>query len=75
VVDPLSFVVAGSLLFVFWAYGVVSFVLDVKNRLVPAIRRYRAGEDDPTDGGPDPDERTEDDHDEEAAREKLRQLY
>ena len=34
--------IAGSLLFVFWAYGLVSFVLDVKNKLVPGIRRYRA---------------------------------
>lgn len=67
-VDPLTFVVAGSLLFVFWAYGVVSFVLDVKNKLLPAVRRYRAGES----GG---DESQEDAADEEEAREKLRQLY
>ena len=68
-VDPLSFVVAGSLLFVFWAYGVVSFALDVKNKLVPAVRRYRQERADAADGPPD------EERDEEAAREKLRQLY
>lgn len=31
----------GTLLFFFWAYGIVSFVLDVKNYAVPALRRYR----------------------------------
>jgi hypothetical protein len=68
-VDPLSFVVAGSLLFVFWAYGVVSFALDVKNKLIPAVRQYRQGRAE----GADPP--TEEERDEEAAREKLRQLY
>ena len=37
-----SYFIAGSLLFVFWAYGLVSFVLDVKNKFVPGIRRYLA---------------------------------
>jgi hypothetical protein len=37
-----SYFIAGSLLFVFWAYGLVSFVLDVKNKFIPAIRQYRA---------------------------------
>jgi hypothetical protein len=40
-IEP-SIFVAGSLLFVFWAYGLVSFVLDVKNKFVPAVRQYRA---------------------------------
>lgn len=31
------YVVGGTLLFFFWAYGIVSFVLDVKNKLVPAV--------------------------------------
>ncbi|MFC6938437.1 hypothetical protein ACFQE8_00490 [Salinirubellus sp. GCM10025818] len=35
-----SYFVAGSLLFLFWAYGLVSFVLDVKNKFVPGVRRY-----------------------------------
>ena len=37
-----SYFIAGSLLFVFWAYGLVSFVLDVKNKFVPGVRRYLA---------------------------------
>ncbi|PSP71257.1 hypothetical protein BRD12_01705 [Halobacteriales archaeon SW_12_67_38] len=32
-----------TLLFVFWAYGIVSFVLDVKNKFVPLARQYRRG--------------------------------
>lgn len=39
-VDPLTFFAVGSLLFVFWAYGVVSFVLDVKNKFIPLTRQY-----------------------------------
>jgi hypothetical protein len=34
---------AGTLLFFFWAYGFVSFVLDIKNKFIPAIRQYRRG--------------------------------
>ncbi|WP_368409345.1 hypothetical protein [Halorussus gelatinilyticus] len=33
---------AGSLLFVFWAYGIVSFALDCKNRFFPAAARLVA---------------------------------
>ncbi|GAA0229929.1 hypothetical protein ACFFQF_13595 [Haladaptatus pallidirubidus] len=29
---------AGTLLFFFWAYGIVSFVLDVKNKIIPGLR-------------------------------------
>ncbi|EMA41337.1 hypothetical protein C448_12236 [Halococcus morrhuae DSM 1307] len=32
-----------SLLFVFWAYGLVSFVLDVKNTFIPLTRQYLRG--------------------------------
>ena len=32
-----------SLLFVFWAYGIISFVLDVKNKFIPLMRRYWRG--------------------------------
>lgn len=32
-----------TLLFVFWAYGVVSFVLDVKHKFVPLVRQYVRG--------------------------------
>ncbi|AUG47381.1 hypothetical protein BVU17_07545 [Haloarcula taiwanensis] len=30
-------------LFFFWAYGIVSFVLDLKNKIVPGIIQYRRG--------------------------------
>lgn len=41
-VDPGSpaYLVVVSLLFVPWAYGVVSMVRDLKNRVVPALVRY-----------------------------------
>ena len=32
-----------TVLFFFWMYGIVSFVLDVKNKLIPGVRRYRRG--------------------------------
>ena len=32
------YLVGGTVLFFFWAYGIVSFVLDVKNKFVPAVR-------------------------------------
>jgi len=30
-------------LFFFWAYGIVSFVLDLKNTIIPGIIKYRRG--------------------------------
>lgn len=42
-VDPLLYFAAGTLLFFFWAYGIVSFVLDLKNKLLPAARQYVRG--------------------------------
>ena len=43
-VDPALLYVGGmSLLFVFWAYGIISFVLDVKNKFIPLARLYRRG--------------------------------
>lgn len=43
-VDPaLVYLGAGTLLFFFWAYGIVSFVLDVKNKFVPLGRQYLRG--------------------------------
>ena len=33
---------AGSLLFVFWAYGIVSFALDCKNKFLPAAAQLIA---------------------------------
>ena len=32
------YVIGVTVLFFFWAYGIVSFALDVKNKFVPAIR-------------------------------------
>jgi hypothetical protein len=33
----------GTLLFFFWIYGIVSFVFDIKNKIIPGIRQYRRG--------------------------------
>jgi hypothetical protein len=30
-------------LFFFWAYGIGSFVLDLKNKIIPGIVQYRRG--------------------------------
>jgi hypothetical protein len=30
-------------LFFFWSYGIVSFVLDLKNKIVPGLIQYRRG--------------------------------
>lgn len=30
-------------LFFFWAYGIGSFVLDLKNKIIPGLVRYRRG--------------------------------
>lgn len=55
-VDPAVAYVAGVLvLFFFWLYGIVAFVRDVKNRLVPAYRQYRRDdpdEEDAAESGP-----------------------
>lgn len=32
-----------TILFFFWIYGIVSFALDVKNRILPGIAQYRRG--------------------------------
>ena len=33
----------GTLLFFFWIYGIVSFVFDIKNKIIPGISQYRRG--------------------------------
>jgi len=38
----LLYLVGGTVLFFFWAYGIVSFVLDCKNTFLPAIRALLA---------------------------------
>ncbi|CCQ33048.1 hypothetical protein HLRTI_001067 [Halorhabdus tiamatea SARL4B] len=32
-----------TILFFFWIYGIVSFALDVKNKIIPGLRAYRRG--------------------------------
>ena len=39
--DPLTYAGIMTLLFFFWVYGIVSFGFDLKNKFVPAVRRYR----------------------------------
>lgn len=40
---PVVYYGGGLVLFFFWIYGIVSFALDVKNKVVPGIRQYRRG--------------------------------
>jgi hypothetical protein len=42
-VDATTYFTIGTILFFFWAYGIVSFVLDVKNKLLPLTRQYLRG--------------------------------
>ncbi|MFD1597883.1 hypothetical protein [Halobellus rarus] len=39
----LAYVGAVTVLFFFWAYGLVSFALDLKNKIVPGVRQYLRG--------------------------------
>ncbi|WP_435183099.1 hypothetical protein [Halobellus sp. EA9] len=39
----LAYVGAVTFLFFFWAYGFVSFALDLKNKIVPGVRQYLRG--------------------------------
>ena len=39
----LFYLVGVFVLFFFWIYGIVSFALDVKNKFVPGVLRYRRG--------------------------------
>lgn len=52
----------GTVLFFFWVYGIVSFIVDVRRRIVPRIRARWVGNDgkpSQTDTDPDPDPETE----------------
>lgn len=42
-VVPLVYYGGLLVLFFFWIYGIVSFALDLKNKIIPGIRRYRRG--------------------------------
>ena len=37
------YLIGGTVLFFFWAYGIVSFVNDCRKRYLPAAARYLAG--------------------------------
>lgn len=63
VVGPAEFFAAGTVLFFFWVYGIASFVLDVKNKFVPYLRRRAA------DGADEDDDEETDD------LEKVEQVY
>lgn len=39
-VSPELYFGAMTLLFFFWVYGIASFVLDLKNKFLPAVRQY-----------------------------------
>ena len=39
--DLALFVIAGTILFFFWAYGIIAFVRDMKNWVLPWIRVRR----------------------------------
>ena len=40
---PLVYYGGLLILFFFWIYGIVSFVLDLKNKIIPGIIQYRRG--------------------------------
>jgi len=43
--DSVVLVYVGGMLvlFFFWIYGIASFILDLKNTVIPGIKRYRRG--------------------------------
>ncbi|MFB6152552.1 MAG: hypothetical protein ABEJ40_12175 [Haloarculaceae archaeon] len=57
--------VAGTILFFFWAYGVVSLVLDIKNKFIPLAIQWRRNRK----------RRTEEAEAERERAEKEKQLY
>ncbi|ELY39683.1 hypothetical protein [Natronorubrum tibetense] len=62
---PLVYYGGLTVLFFFWIYGIVSFALDLKHKLVPGIRQYRRGRT-------QRDQRHQDDHE---RKENEEQLY
>lgn len=40
---PILYYGGFTVLFFFWVYGIVSFVLDLKNKIIPGLRAYRRG--------------------------------
>jgi hypothetical protein len=41
--DPLLVVALYTVLFFFWAYGIVSFLLDLKNKIIPKTAQFLRG--------------------------------
>jgi len=39
----LVYVSAVTILFFFWIYGIVSFILDIKNKIIPGAKQYLRG--------------------------------
>jgi hypothetical protein len=41
--DPLLVIALYTVLFFFWAYGIVSFLLDLKNKILPKTAQFLRG--------------------------------
>jgi hypothetical protein len=41
--DPLLVLALYTVLFFFWAYGIVSFLLDLKNKIIPGTVQFLRG--------------------------------
>lgn len=39
----LVYIGAVTVLFFFWIYGIVSFILDIKNKIIPGTKQYLRG--------------------------------
>lgn len=39
----LVYIGAVTILFFFWIYGIVSFILDIKNKIIPGAKQYLRG--------------------------------
>lgn len=53
------YVVGVTVLFFFWVYGIASFVLDLKNKFIPAAVRYWRGRKEQKEEAEDEQERAE----------------
>ncbi|MFC4987168.1 MULTISPECIES: hypothetical protein [Saliphagus] len=62
---PLVYVGGVTVLFFFWIYGIASFALDLKNKILPGLRQYWRGRK----------RRTAESEEEREREERERQLY
>jgi hypothetical protein len=46
----IAYLVVGTLSFFLWAYGVVSFIVDVRRKLIPAVQSWLRSDEASTDG-------------------------